>query len=180
MHTINFREQRLKSPYLISSMKPMCLRMYVRIVYIHSKYRNRKSVKNYQPNIFLSLQKRIPRISTPPKNIGKKMRILLLALMPLLLHGLEEGCDDNFLCTDFFCMCQVAPKDCHIPDGEECNGVLLPLYDNTADFCSCCPWRCVEYLSKGDHCSVIETSPYPQSICGPQLSKCLLAKADVS
>ena len=98
------------------------------------------------------------------------LSIFLLSLtVPTLCQ--TSDCKTNYFCTEDFCSSECGPKDCFVPGGEECQGILLPLYDNGNDFCSCCPWRCVQYLGQGEICSPKPTTPYPTEMCGEQLSK---------
>ena len=95
---------------------------------------------------------------------------LLLTIQASTVCSQEVDCKTTYLCTDAFCGSQCGPKDCFIPV-EECEGILLQLYENPNDFCSCCPHRCVTYLKEDELCSNSVDKPYPDTVCGPRLSK---------
>ena len=59
-------------------------------------------------------------------------------------------------------------QDCDEPDGKECNGMHLNLYEKSEDFCSCCPRKCIEYLKENEVCSESVIS-VPDKMCGPHL-----------
>ena len=59
-------------------------------------------------------------------------------------------------------------QDCDEPDGKECNGIHLNLYEKSEDFCSCCPRKCIEYLKENEVCSESVIS-VPDKMCGPHL-----------
>ena len=79
----------------------------------------------------------------------------------------------SFLCDDTVCKSTCAPLGCLAPDAKECEGVMLPLYTNPNDFCSCCldSKKCITYLKEGDACELESTLLNPKKMCGPRLSK---------
>ena len=61
-------------------------------------------------------------------------------------------------------------QECEAPnEGEECEGVFLPLYENPKDFCGCCPRKCVKFLKENEACLTSTDKLKPDSMCGPQL-----------
>ena len=82
-------------------------------------------------------------------------------------------CDETMECTEDFCTSACAPS-CEIPETEDCDGLLALTYDNSKDFCSCCPPRCIKYLEEGEACTTVSFAAYPSDMCGPQLGRDVL------
>ena len=48
---------------------------------------------------------------------------------------------------------------------------MVQLYENSKDFCSCCPRKCLSYLEKDDPCQTEINVLQPDKICGPNLGE---------
>ena len=98
--------------------------------------------------------------------------MIICIFVAIFLELVHSDCKDNYLCNSEFCTkeCELSPNCGDEPIDEDCeDGILMQLYDNSKDFCSCCPPKCIKYKKEDDDCEPSVSDRVPTEMCGPKL-----------
>ena len=92
----------------------------------------------------------------------------------------KPECDDdgNYMprqCTSAKGLCRCVDKETGCQedtiDAECKDGEFMQMYDNSKDYCNCCPPKCIKYIKEGDECADAISEYTPSEMCGPRLGK---------